>query len=237
MNMENELDGNFAKRKEKTIFAGRSRCYYDWSKTYTANDYGRAGKNNKQVSSRKGLYPKDKRACSITGQNDNQVVMEDACELIIERAYDIDALSSFICGVREIDQLIHKKNGGLLTFISETPCEFYVVKHEESPIALFVLSNRIITLQEEKYNSLEIEFIAVRKDWRGKGIGKRILEIAEQNAREAEFPFLTTASFINKRYDASGFYTAFGFVRNGERSGNTIPMYKFLGPFDTGNQP
>ena len=227
---------SFAERKEKTIFADRSNCSYDWSKTYSADDYGRAGKNNKQVSSPKGSYPKDKRACTITGQDDNQFVMAETCELIIERAYDIDALSSFLCGVREIDQLIHKKNGGLLTFISETPCEFYVVKHEDSPIAIFVFSNRIITLQEEKYNSLEIEFIAVRHDWRGKGIGKRILDIAEQTAREADFPFLTTASFINKRYDASGFYTESGFVRNGERSGNTIPMYKYLGPLDLINK-
>lgn len=90
------------------------------------------------------------------------------------------------------------------------------------------MSNRTITIHEERFNSLEIDFIAVRDDWRGKGIGTMILSIAEQNAREAEYPFLTTAALINKRYDASGFYEKCGFVRNGNRVGNTIPMYKFL---------
>ena len=52
-------------------------------KTYSADDYGRAGKNNKQVSSPEGSYPKDKRACSITGQDDNQFVMTETCELIL----------------------------------------------------------------------------------------------------------------------------------------------------------
>ena len=156
--------------------------------------------------------------------------MNTEYEFIIERAFDIDALSSFLCGVREIDQLIHKKEGGLLSFISEVPCEFYVMKDGDSPIALFVISNRTISIQDERYNSLEIDFIAVRKDWQGKGIGTKILQLAEQNAREADFPFLTTASFINKRYDASGFYVKYGFIKNGQKAGNTIPMYKYLEP-------
>ena len=49
-------------------------------------------------------------------------------ELTIERAFDTNALSLFNCGVREIDQLIHKKTGGLSSFVSEVPCEFYVAK-------------------------------------------------------------------------------------------------------------
>lgn len=50
--------------------------------------------------------------------------------ITIERAFDIDALSKFNCGVREIDQLIHKRTGGLLSFITEVPCEFYLVKRK-----------------------------------------------------------------------------------------------------------
>ena len=156
--------------------------------------------------------------------------MNTEYEFIIERAFDIDALSSFFCGVREIDQLIHKKEGGLLSFISEVPCEFYVMRYGDSPIAIFVFSNRMISIQDERYNSLEIDFIAVREDWRRKGIGTKIIDLAEQSAREADFPFLTTASFINKRYDASGFYEKCGFIRNGPKAGNTIPMYKYLEP-------
>lgn len=35
--------------------------------------------------------------------------MEIEKQINIERAYRTDALSSFFCGVREIDPLIHKK--------------------------------------------------------------------------------------------------------------------------------
>ena len=69
-------------------------------------------------------------------------------ELTIERAFDTNALSLFNCGVREIDQLIHKKTGGLSSFIKEVPCEFYIVKANEDPVALFVLSNRPAELQQ-----------------------------------------------------------------------------------------
>lgn len=39
--------------------------------------------------------------------------MNEAYEFTIERAFDIDALSLFMCGVREIDQLIHKIEGDM----------------------------------------------------------------------------------------------------------------------------
>jgi len=151
-------------------------------------------------------------------------------ELTIERAFDTEALSFFNSGIREIDLLIHKRStGGLLSFIEEVPCEFYVAKIEEEPVALFVLSDRMVTVENEKYPSLEIDFIAVKQEWRNKGIGARILQLAEQNAKDAEFSFLTTAAFLNKRYSAIGFYEKCGFVKNGDRQGNTIPMYKYLG--------
>ncbi len=154
--------------------------------------------------------------------------MSGVRELIIERAFNTDALSLFKCGVREIDQLIHKKVGGLRSFLIEVPCEFYVVKLNGSPVALFVLSNRTVTISDKEYKSLEIEFIAVRTDCQRKGIGTQILHLAELNAREAEYPFLTTAAFVNKRYDATGFYEKNGFVKNGEKVENTVPMYKYL---------
>ncbi len=149
-------------------------------------------------------------------------------ELSIERAFDTEALSLFNSGVREIDLLIHKRSGGLLSFIEEVPCEFYVAKVEDEPVALFVLSDRMVTVNDEKYPSLEIDFIAVKQEWRNKGIGTHILQLAEQNAKDAEFSFLTTAAYFGKKYSAVGFYEKCGFVRNGDKQGNTIPMFKYL---------
>lgn len=121
-------------------------------------------------------------------------------ELSIERAFDTDALSLFNCGVREIDLLIHKKNGGLSSFVAEIPCECYLARINDEPVAVFVFSNRFISVEEKRYPCLEIEFI-----------------------------FLTTAAFANKRYSAIDFYKKCGFEINGDRQGNTIPMFKYLG--------
>ena len=149
-------------------------------------------------------------------------------ELTIERAFDTNALSLFNCGVREIDQLIHKKTGGLSSFVSEVPCEFYVAKISGDPVALFVLSNRMVSINEDMYPSLEIDFIAVREDWRNKGIGSHILDLARQNANNADYHFLTTAAFLSKKYSAVGFYEKCGFEVSGGKQGNTVPMFKYL---------
>lgn len=150
-------------------------------------------------------------------------------ELSIERAFDTDALSLFNCGVREIDLLIHKKNGGLSSFVAEIPCECYLARINDEPVAVFVFSNRFISVEEKRYPCLEIEFIAIKNEWRNLGIGSHILNLAEQNAREADVHFLTTAAFANKRYSAIDFYKKCGFEINGDRQGNTIPMFKYLG--------
>lgn len=157
-------------------------------------------------------------------------------ELTIERAFNTEALSLFNSGIREIDMLIHRRTGGLMSFIEEVPCEFYVARIEDEPVALFVLSDRMVTVDNEKYPSLEIDFIAVKQEWRNKGIGAHILQLAERNARDAEFSFLTTAAFFNKRYSAIGFYEKCGFVKNGDRQGNTIPMFKYLDRQDVKEQ-
>ena len=149
-------------------------------------------------------------------------------KLSIERAFDTDALSLFNCGVRAIDLLIHKRNGGLSSFVSEVPCEFYVAKIKEVPAAVFVFSNRIITVNDEKYPCLEIDFIAVRDEWRNKGIGTHIIQLAEENAKAADFHFLTTAAFFNRKYSAVGFYEKCGFEINGDKQVDTVPMFKFV---------
>lgn len=149
-------------------------------------------------------------------------------ELSIERVFNTDALSLLNCGVREIDMLIHKKNGGLSSFVAEIPCECYLARVKDEPVAVFVFSNRFISIEEKRYPSLEIEFMAIKNSWRNMGIGSHILRLAEQNARAADFHFLTTAAFINKRYSAIGFYEKCGFEINGDKQANTVPMFKFL---------
>ena len=85
-------------------------------------------------------------------------------KITIERTSDYEVLSSFFCGVRELDQLIHKKENGLRSFIEDEDNHMYVVKKEEAPIALFVEHTALV--ETENFNTLakEIDFISVRQD-------------------------------------------------------------------------
>lgn len=149
----------------------------------------------------------------------------------IERAFNTDALSSFNCGIRQLDQLIHKKTDGLSTYISDNECVFYIVKKGNIIVAIFVFSHSTITIKNEVFDSLEIDFLAVKDGWWGNRIGTKIIEIAEENARQSGFSFLTVDAFFNKKYDASGFYEKNGFTKNDECQDitqDTTPMYKIL---------
>ena len=151
-------------------------------------------------------------------------------ELTFERTFETDVLSSFFCGVRKIDQLIHKAENGLSSFIAENQCDFFIVKNNELPIALFVYSESSITLNDAIHPSLELDLIAVRNDYREQGIGKRIIETLEGHARDNGFNFLTVGAYRDKRYSAEGFYSKCGFTRNEEEiaDAHIIPMYKYI---------
>lgn len=149
-------------------------------------------------------------------------------ELIFERAFDIEGLSSFNCGVRELDLLIHKKSGGLLDFIMNSDCEMYIVSNKGLPVAVYVYSQGVFETEDGNYDATEIDFIAVRKQFRKQGIGKKILDIISINSSRNNRFFLTVGAFVNKRYSAAGFYEKCGFELAGERQGNIIPMFKEL---------
>ena len=91
-------------------------------------------------------------------------------ELIFERAFDIEALSSFNCGIRELDQLIHKKNNGLRDFVLHNECDTFFVYYNEILVALFVYSNGTFVTDDGNYEATEIDFLAVRKEYRNNNI-------------------------------------------------------------------
>lgn len=154
-----------------------------------------------------------------------EIILEN---LTIERAYDIDALSSFSCGVREIDQLIHKKRDGLKSFICLNPCECYIVRRQDEPVAVFVVSRRSITVDDSPEDTLELDFLAVKKAFQGKRIGSIVIEQLEARAKEDDYHFITTDAFENRKYSALDFYLKKGFEVIGEKQHNAIPMLKYL---------
>lgn len=151
-------------------------------------------------------------------------------ELTFERTFETGVLSSFFCGVRKIDQLIHKANNGLNSFISENKCEFYIVKSQDEPVALFVFSESSILVNDIEHASLELDFIAVKSEYREMGIGRTIIDTLEEHAKNNNYHFLTVGAYHDKRYSAEGFYLKCGFERNEEEiaNRNIIPMLKYL---------
>ena len=149
-------------------------------------------------------------------------------ELVFERAFDIEALSSFSCGVRELDLLIHKKDGGLLDFIKNVDCELFIVNFDGCPVAFFVHSKGCLNTEDGDYDATEIDFIAVKDDFREQGIGRIIIDVISNYSIQNDRLFLTVGAFVNKRYSAVGFYEKCGFEIIGERQNSIVPMFKAL---------
>lgn len=150
-------------------------------------------------------------------------------ELTFERALDLEALSSFSCGVRELDLLIHKKSsGGLLDFIQSNDCDTYFVLNQGKVIAVYVYSKGVLETADGSYDSTEIDFIAVQQDFREQGIGRRILDILSLYSMQNNRYFLTVGAFFNKKYSAEGFYRKCGFEEMGDKQANILPMFKEL---------
>ena len=132
-------------------------------------------------------------------------------ELIFKRASDIEALSSFNCGVREIDFLIHKKENGLQDYIQDKEYDSFYVYYNDLLVAVFVFSDDTFKTEDGDYDATEIDFIAVKEGYRRNHIGTKIIdkisEISQQNNR----PFLMVGAFFNKKYSAQQFYERCGF--------------------------
>lgn len=149
-------------------------------------------------------------------------------ELIFERAFDIEALSSFNCGVRELDQLIHKKVDGLRDFIQDNDCDTFFVYNNGILVAVFVYSGGILETEDGNYDATEIDFIAVQEEYRKKNIGRKIIEQISKYSKQNNRLFLTVGAFYNKRYTAQGFYQKCGFEQISERQEHIVPMFKEL---------
>ena len=80
-----------------------------------------------------------------------------------------------------------------------------------------------------RYDATEIDFIAVRSEYREQGIGRRILDVISLNSMQNGRIFLTVGAFFNKRYSAQGFYQKCGFEQLPERQEHIVPMFKELG--------
>lgn len=97
--------------------------------------------------------------------------------LVFERTSNLKVLSSFFCGVRKIDYVIHSRSQtqGLQCFLEDTNNQLIVVYDQnETPVALFVCHLAIEETFQGNRIIKQLDLIAVRNDKQRNGIGRQI---------------------------------------------------------------
>lgn len=84
-----------------------------------------------------------------------------------------------------------------------------------------------------RYPALDIAYLAVQKQWRGRGVGNLLIDTIAQQARNQSFAgcqFLTVEALATSEYSAVGFYSRCGFTANEVKNPNkdTLRMYRTL---------
>ena len=160
-----------------------------------------------------------------------------------------DLLNGFECGIPVMDEFIHTQ---LDTFLRSSPrYTLYIVKNDEADVvAFFVISTGAFVDEKEEYadlpfgkpwgymdedlelrsclrfSTLEIDYLAVRKDFRNKGIGHQVMLELMRLATEGDVFFLTVDAYHDTSYSAIPFYEKQGFFALQEYSvdSNTLRM-------------
>lgn len=164
-------------------------------------------------------------------------------------------LSNFFCGLQEMDHFIHN---GYITHIKNNPNSSFCIKKENEIGGHFSveLRNLILEIDDvDKFNSLcdekdklvctiegaqvpsmEIDYLAVSKDWRGKGIGSIVINTIENyvKSKYSHVKFLSVNAYHTIGYSATGFYYKNNFVKGQmeDSLSTTLKMYKHLLEFE-----
>ena len=178
-------------------------------------------------------------------------------DLIFERIEDTSLLSSFICGIKKLDDFIHH---GLQTYIETIPCETYLVFMERKLVALLTLKEDQLILDDDDkddmrqgfsskpkiaidepsyltdsvFPSVEIAYLAVEESYRRQGIGRYIVEEVVRKVRQEhpDYQFVTVDAYVEEEYSAVEFYLKCHFEPAEPTPGfkDTLRMYRVLVP-------
>lgn len=153
----------------------------------------------------------------------------------IVRTDDTGVLTSFYCGIQDMDAFIHDDIKGLKHYIDLGLTNLWVVYKEDLPVAFFALSKSALILNyydreelernnayidddiyktKDSYPAIEIDYLAVDKRYRKEGIGQDILALISERAAQDDFSatlFLTVNSLHTQAYSAVSFYSKCGF--------------------------
>lgn len=169
---------------------------------------------------------------------------------------DVSILSDFYCGQSEMDVFIHTRLGAFLRSYLST--RFYVVKDDnQSIVAMFVLNNGHLFLDEDckddllmkfpeiekldylqdywesgAFPSIEIDYIAVRQDFRNRHIGETIIHyISSLRETDVSFHntcFISVSAYCTASYSAVPFYQKCNFWASEIKNpcSDTLRMYR-----------
>ncbi len=156
--------------------------------------------------------------------------------LIIERVEDASILSDFVCGVDEMDDFIHHALDAHIQTSGED-YKYYIVKIRDVIVAFFSTKPNSFFLNKENvedklfgdlampviassdpddyfkypfFESIEIEYLAVRKEYRNKEIGRTIVAVLSEKYKN-QYEWMTVLAFQGNDYSAVGFYKKCGF--------------------------
>lgn len=164
-------------------------------------------------------------------------------QIDIRPLVDLHELKDFSCGVEQMDKFIHN---GLERSVCNSYCQTYGVYNRENKlVAFFALSFDSLHLDEDdiedlqqgwsgtptpeisedyiatfwfkvRYPAIEIAYLAVSKDFRGKNLGRSLIDSIANMARTQKLAgcqFLTVDALATKEYSAVGFYDRCQFAR------------------------
>ena len=183
----------------------------------------------------------------------------DFTNLTSEQITDFRCLEAFCSGVEAMDRFIQ---GDFRLSVENHYCTAYGVWYKEELIAIYALSFDSLDLDiddkyelesgmsltgtpsidqnyrdtfyaKPRYPALDIAYLAVRKEYRGNGIGQSIIEMIAERARVQSFAgcqFLTVEALATNEYSAVRFYEQCGFTANEVRKPykDTLRMFRTL---------
>lgn len=164
-------------------------------------------------------------------------------QITIRPLVNLQELKAFECGVEQMDKFIHD---GLERSVCNSYCKTYGVYNISNHlVAFFALSFDSLHLDSDdiddlqqgwadtstpeisedymetfwskvRYPAIEIAYLAVSKDYRGKNLGRSLIDSIANMARTQDLAgcqFLTVDALATKEYSAVGFYSKCKFAR------------------------
>ena len=146
----------------------------------------------------------------------------------------MSVLSNFYCGISAMDDFIHNS---LQNAIARDGLDTYFVKKEDEILAVFsicehTLRTKITSGEYVYYDTIEIEYLAVRQSKQKQGIGKGIINlIAEKMMHGRNMLSVSAYIDVDTGYTAEPFYKECGFRRIGRplhALADNVRMIRFL---------